>query len=43
MADVQPQDTPAPSPAIADLAGGSDNSMSGLVSSLTDLQRKKVG
>jgi hypothetical protein len=42
MADVQQQDTPAPSPAIADLAPAEDKSMSGLVSSLTGLQRQKV-
>lgn len=42
MADTQTQDTPPPSPAIADLAGGDDKSMSGLVSSLTDLKRKQV-
>jgi hypothetical protein len=43
MADTQPQDTGQSSPAIADLAGSDDKSMSGLVSSLTELQRKKVG
>lgn len=43
MPDTQTQDPiPPPSPAIADLAGPDDKSMSGLVSSLTDLQRKKV-
>jgi hypothetical protein len=45
MPDVQPQDAAAdkPSPAIADLAPAADDkSVSGLVSSLTDLQRSKV-
>ena len=45
MPDVQPQDSAAdkPSPAIADLApAAEDKSVSGLVSSLTDLQRSKV-
>jgi hypothetical protein len=42
MPDTQTQDTPSPSPAIADLAGPDDKSMAGLVSSLTDLQRKKT-
>lgn len=45
MPDVQPQDTSKPqnSPAIADLAPpGQDTSVSGLVSSLTALDRQKL-
>lgn len=42
MADTQTQEAPSATPAIADLAGPDDKSMSGLISSLTDLQRKKV-
>src|ERR1035437_4837516 len=42
MADTQTQDPPAQSPAIADLAGGSDSSVSGLVSSLTSNMRDKA-
>ena len=42
MADVQAQDATGPSPAIVDLAGGDDTSVSGLVSSLTNLDRQKV-
>jgi hypothetical protein len=46
MADAQTQDPPSPagtSPPIASLAGsGDDSSMSGLISGLRDLQRKKL-
>ncbi len=43
MPKVQTQDMPSSSPAIADLApAAEDKSVSGLVSSLTNLQRQKV-
>lgn len=42
MADTQTQDAAPQSPAIADLAGSDDKSMSGLVSSLTGNMREKV-